>query len=111
MLKVFQIQLTDAEIGTLNREGWESTNERIRAYGTRSFESTFKSENFKHYDYVADVDTNDHEEAFMLMNLWEDESKITRRHDKVSSMSVGDIIEDEDGNLFRVASFGFTKIN
>ena len=105
MIKVYQIQLTDAEIDAINR-GEE--NEKSKAYFNRSFERTFKAEYFHHYTHVATVDTGDMEEAFELMNLWERED-LVERHGRCSSMSVGDILE-QDGKLFRCASFGFTPI-
>ena len=105
MIKVYQIQLTDAEVATVNNG---ETSDRIKAYFDRSFERTFKAENFQYYTHVANVDTNDMEEAFELMNLWEDESKVEKLG-PCSSMSVGDIL-DVDGTLFRCASFGFEAI-
>ncbi len=105
MIKVYQIQLTDAEIAAVNNG---ETSDRIKAYFDRSFERTFKAENFQYYNHVANVDTNDMEEAFALMNLWEDESKVEKLG-PCSSMSVGDIL-DVDGTLFRCASFGFEAI-
>jgi hypothetical protein len=105
MINVYQIQLTDAEIAAVNNG---ETSDRIKAYFDRSFERTFKASNFQYYDHVANVDTNDMEEAFELMNLWNDESKVERLG-PCSSMSVGDIL-DVDGKLFRCASFGFEVI-
>ena len=105
MIKVYQIQLTDAEIAAVNNG---ETSDRIKAYFDRSFERTFKAENIQYYTHVANVDTNDMEEAFALMNLWEDESKVEKLG-PCSSMSVGDIL-DVDGTLFRCASFGFEAI-
>ncbi len=105
MIKVYQIQLTDAEIAAVN-DG--ETSDRIKAYFDRSFERTFKAENFQYYDHVANVATDDMEDAFRLMNLWDDESKVERLG-PCSSMSVGDILE-VDGALFRCSSFGFTAI-
>jgi hypothetical protein len=105
MIKVYQIQLTDAEVAAVNNG---ETSDRIKAYFDRSFERTFKAENFQHYDHVANVATDDMEEAFSLMNLWNDESKVERLG-LCSSMSVGDIL-DVDGTLFRCASFGFEAI-
>jgi hypothetical protein len=105
MINVYQIQLTDAEIAAVNNG---ETSDRIKAYFDRSFERTFKAENFQYYTHVANVDTNDMEEAFALMNLWEDESKVEKLG-PCSSMSVGDIL-DVDGKLFRCASFGFDEI-
>ena len=105
MINVYQIQLTDAEIAAVNNG---ETSDRIKAYFDRSFERTFKAENFQYYTHVANVDTNDMEEAFALMNLWEDESKVEKLG-PCSSMSVGDIL-DVDGKLFHCASFGFDEI-
>ena len=105
MIKVYQIQLTDAEINAINSG---ETSDRIKAYFGRSSDGNFKAENFQYYTHVANVDTNDMEEAFELMNLWEDESKIEKLG-RCSSMSVGDILE-YNGQLYRCASFGFTQL-
>jgi len=105
MIKVYQIALTDAEIDAINR-GEET--EKSKAYFGRSFDSTFKAENFQYYTHVATVDTNDMEKAFEYMNLWNSD-KVTKMVRAVSSMSVGDILE-YNGERFRCASFGFTKI-
>lgn len=106
MIKVYQFQLTDAEIAAINR-GEET--EKSAAYFGRSFDRTFKAEDFQYYTHVATVDTNDKEEAFHLMNLWDDESKIERMG-PCSSMSVGDILEMEDGMLYRCSSWGFKRV-
>jgi hypothetical protein len=107
MIKVYQIQLTDAEMDMVNNG---ETSDRIKAYFDRSWPmSTFKAENFQYYTHVANVDTTDFEDAFRLMNLWDDESKVERLG-PCSSMSVGDILELEDGSRYRCASFGFTAI-
>ena len=105
MIKVYQIALTDAEFDAINR-GEET--EKSKAYFGRSFDRTFKAENFQYYTHVATVDTRDLEKAFEYMNLWNSDKvqKVTRL---VSSMSVGDILE-LDGQLYRCASFGFTQL-
>ena len=105
MIKVYQIALTDAEIDAINR-GEET--EKSKAYFGRSFDRTFKAENFQYYTHVATVDTRDLEKAFEYMNLWNSDKvqKVTRL---VSSMSVGDILE-LGGQLYRCASFGFTQL-
>jgi len=112
MIKVYQIQLTDAEVDAANRG---EITPRIKAYFDRGFESTFKAENFQYYDLVANVNTNDMEEAFTAMNLWDEGplGALVERVDwdrRCSSMSVGDIVEDADGKLYRCASFGFTAL-
>jgi hypothetical protein len=48
------------------------------------------------------------EDAFRLMNLWEN-PELVEKLGRCSSMSVGDILEMEDGTMFRCASFGFTE--
>jgi len=102
MIKVYQIQLSNAEIDAINSG---ETSVRIKAYFDRSFEGKFKAENFQYYTHVATVDTRDMEKAFEYMNLWNSDKvqKITR---VVSSMSVGDILE-YNGQLYYCASFGF----
>ena len=108
MIKVYQIQLTDAEIDMINSG---ETSPRIKAYFDRSFDGTFKAENFQYYTHVANVDTNDMENAFEAMNLWEESIYFEDifKLGRCSSMSVGDIL-DVDGKLFRCASFGFTQL-
>lgn len=108
MLKVYQIRLTDQEHDMVNAYGWEATL-KTTAYANRGITTDVNLFDFDFYNYVAAVDTNDLEEAFRLMNLWEDPTRVTR-HGKCASMSVGDVIEDMEGNLFMVASFGFEKI-
>ncbi len=104
MIKVYQIQLSDAEVDALNR-GEEF--EKGKAYFSRMFDAKFKPEIFQFYDHVATVNTDSMESAFNLMNLW-NQPELVERHGPCSSMSVGDIL-DVDGELFRCASFGFEK--
>jgi len=110
MIKVYQIQLTDEEVNMVN--GDCGYTPRIKAYFDRSFESSFKAENFQYYDHVANVDVDGFEQAFRAMNLWEDDENFDRveRLGRCSSMSVGDIVADHDGTLYRCASFGFTPL-
>ena len=112
MIKVYQIQLTDLEITIANEGG---STPKLKAFFDRSFESTFKAENFQYYTHVANVDVDGFEQAFRAMNLWEDDENFDRIEvvegvSRCSSMSVGDILEDHDGKLYRCASFGFTAL-
>lgn len=106
MIKVYQIRLTDAEVDAINRD---ESFPKAKAFFDRSFDRTFKAENLQYYTHVANVDTNDMEEAYSLMNLWNDESKVERLG-PCSSMSVGDILVIECGWVYRCASMGFDKI-
>lgn len=109
MIKVYQIQLTDLEITIANEGG---STPKLKAFFDRSFESTFKPENFQYYTHVANVDVDGFEQAFRAMNLWEEDENFDRVECLVPcfSMSVGDIVEDHDGKLYRCASFGFTAL-
>ena len=109
MLNVYQIRLTHEEVVQLTAFGWGVDNPKIQAYGARHF-GKIENVNMDHYDLVAKVDTNDLEKAFELMNLW-DRPELVTKLSSCSSMSVGDVVEDEDGNRFLCASFGFEKIN
>jgi len=105
MIKVYQIRLTDAEVDAINRD---ESFPKAKAFFDRSFDRLFKAENFQFYTHVATVATDNMEEAFRAMNLWDD-AALVERLGPCSSMSVGDILE-VDGELFRCASFGFDKI-
>ncbi len=109
MIKVYQIQLSDLEIQLANSG---ASTPKLKAFFDRSFESTFKAENFEHYTHVANVDVDGFEQAFRAMNLWEEDENFDRveRLGPCSSMSVCDIVADHDGTLYRCASFGFTKL-
>jgi len=106
MIKVYQIRLTNEEVDAINRD---ETFPKAKAFFDRSFDRTFKAENFQYYTHVANVDTNDMEEAFKAMNLWDDAAEVERLG-QCSSMSVGDILELEDGSRYRCASWGFTAL-
>lgn len=110
MIKVYQIQLSNADIHLINNDG--EYTPKIKAFFERSFERTFKAENFQYYTHVANVDVDGFEQAFRVMNLWEDDENFERLEllERCASMSVGDIVADHDGTLYRCASFGFTKI-
>ena len=107
MIKVYQIQLTNAEADSINRG---EVTEKSQAYFSRMFDGKFKPEIFQHYTHVANVFTDDMEYAFKLMNLWEGSDNIVEKLGRCSSMSVGDILVMEDGSKFRCASFGFTAL-
>jgi hypothetical protein len=105
MIKVYQIQLTYDEVDAINR-GEQSP--KSKAYFGRSFDRLFKPEFLEHYEHVANVDATNMEDAFRLMNLWDEPLKI-QRFGNCSSMSVGDILE-VSGKFYRCASFGFDEV-
>lgn len=108
MIKVYQIQLTNEEVDIVNSDGQYTP--KLKAFFDRSFDRLFKAENFQYYTHVANVDTDDMEEAFSAMNLWDNGAEVQKVGLWCSSMSVGDILELEDGSKYRCASFGFDQI-
>lgn len=116
MIKVYQIQLTDAEIAEINNSGEMPASGKYKAFLNRSFDTLFKAEDFQYYTHVANVDVDGFEQAFRAMNLWEEDENFDRVElvgsgaFHCSSMSVGDIVADHDGTLYRCASFGFERI-
>ena len=97
MIKVYQIQLTAAEVDAINN------NEMFPK--AKAFFGTFKAENLEFYTHVANVDTSDMEEAFKAMNLWDEGANVEKVTEWCSSMSVGDVLELEDGTRYRCASW------
>lgn len=107
MIKVYQIRLTNEEVDAINRD---ESFPKAKAFFSRSFDSKFDPDNFQYYTHVANVDTDEMEEAFRAMNLWDECYVNVERLGQCHSMSVGDILELEDGSLYRCASWGFTSL-
>lgn len=113
MIKVYQFHLNELERFRLTAQGWDSPDPKIRAYGRKSL-GQVEDVNFNYYKHVANVNTNDREVAFTQMNLWDllddNEQMVEKLQEEVYSMSVGDIIEMEDGTRYLCASFGWEII-
>ena len=109
MLKVYQVVMSKSDIDAANRGEHVLKREFKRDI---MFDATaINSSSIEHFTHVAEVDTDDMDEAFELMNLWNDQTRVRRMFERCSSMSVGDLIEHEDGRTFFVAGCGFTEIN
>lgn len=110
MLKVYQIQLNDIEYNLVNEQGW-SASPKTKAYADSRFGKLEKinSDNFQYYTYVANVATNDLEEAFHAMNMW-DYNLVETVSRPCCSMSVGDILMTEEGDFYMCAPIGFEKV-
>lgn len=104
--KVFQFQLNDEDTDLVNAQGWDAS-EKLRAYMEVRF-GRWAPVAHKYYDLVAEVTATTLSQVFDIGNIGP-ESAITR-HAAMHSVSVGDIIMDEQGDMHLVASLGFTKI-
>lgn len=65
------------------------------------------------YDEVAEVDTDDFDDAYRLTNHidanWTTNPEVNAPSEKVRSTSVGDLFGPEDGSFHIVAPIGFNK--
>ena len=107
MIEIHQVQLTDELYRSIN--AGEDTPE-VHAFHASKFGKIEEAERLGMFEKVAEVDTDNLEEAFNIMNRFseEDLEKIT----KVSpyhSMSVGDVAV-KDGVRFLCASVGFKEL-
>jgi hypothetical protein len=109
--KIFQIQLTDAEVAMINANGHDSVpKQKLRLNismprGRRVLDGIFAAD---YYTHVGNITANDLEDVFNVGNIGPEEN--IERLDRMSSLSVGDVVEDEDGVRNVVASFGFEEI-
>lgn len=101
--QIYQIQLSKLD---------EKNTILLEAYHQISIRPTAEniSANFKYFNKVAIIDANDLEDAFAISNLGEEEELITRLA-PMHSLSVGDVLIDEDNIVFFVNSFGFNKVD
>ena len=107
MITVYQIRVTDKMALAVN------SGDTVPAYDAKrsvmfSGSKKFNSDDFKFYEAVFKVSTNELEEAFEWTNLW-NTSNVERLVEDGHSSSVGDIFELDD-EMFMVDSFGFNKV-
>ena len=107
MIEIHQVQLTDELYRSIN--AGEDTPE-VHAFHASKFGKVEEAERLGMFEKVAEVDTDNLEEAFCIMNRFSDED--LERITKVSpyhSMSVGDIAV-KDGVRYLCASIGFKQL-
>lgn len=112
--KLYQIQLTDAEIATVNELGHSSVpKQRVRLdlqMPGVDDPTTLANGAWAagYYDHVANITAADLDGVFHTGNVGP-EDRIERLA-QMSSVSVGDLIVAENGERHVVASFGFKEI-
>lgn len=113
MYRLFQIQPTREQYDMVNEFGWSKACEEIpiieasQALGMGGSDA-YVTEYDQFFEHVSDIMVNDLEEAFRVHNMQE-ESKI-KRYGPQHSMSVGDILVGEYGDVHIVDRFGFTQL-
>ncbi len=112
--KIFQIQLTDAEVAMINANGHDSVpKQKLRLDISMSFGEPIvnlakEALAADYYTHVANIEAYSLEDVFEFGNIGPE--KNIERLDRMSSLSVGDVVEDEDGVRHVVAIFGFEEI-
>jgi hypothetical protein len=110
--KVFQIQLTDAEIDMVN-EGVQVRKHVLKThmFGKSVMPSATKAMYLGYYDHVMTVNAKNLEDVYAVGNFMHDRDlDKVEVHGTFSSVSVGDVVVDENGNAFVVDTFGYEML-
>ena len=112
--KVFQIRLTDTEIDLINEEGHSAVHKNsLRLDMNLGREDTGRlaadAFNRGYYTHVSNITALNLEGVFHVGNMGPEE--LIERLAPMHSLSVGDIVENTDGEKQVVADFGFKKVD
>ena len=114
--KIWQINLTDAEIDTINASGDHGAVPKnlLRLNIEMSFGKpvgNLVKEAFEkgYYEHVSNITADSLEGVFEVGNIGPEAN--IERFAPMHSLSVGDVVLDQDGMFHMVASFGFDAVN
>jgi hypothetical protein len=109
--KVLQIRYTDAEVDMIN-EGVIVRKHTLKSYmfGKRVIPNATKAMELGYYDHVLTIDGTNLEDVFYKGNFAHNHIRDIEVHDSFSSVSVGDVIVDENDWAFVVDTFGFQML-
>ena len=108
--KLYQIQLTNQIVDAVNA-GEEVPAYKMKMSMSMDFRGTkigqLAGDAFaeEYYTHVSTITAKDLNKVFHIGNIGPEES--IERHSRMASVSVGDVIIDEEGSMFVVASTGF----
>jgi hypothetical protein len=114
--KVFQIRLSDEDYDKIHETGHVSVPKNkarieihVATYEDKDISSLVR-EAFDRgfYDHVADIEAADLEDVFTVGNVGPEE--LITRHAPMHSISVGDVIEYDDGWRYVVLPTGFAPV-
>jgi hypothetical protein len=114
MYKLLQNQAVSKLHEEINDLGWDAAADKFPAVDAYLKASRgadlFTQDMLVHYTHVANIDANTLEDAFFMHNnphgdpiLEEQITRYTNQH----SMSVGDLLIDEKGDIYICDTFGF----
>ena len=110
--KVFQIQLTDAEVDMVN-EGVQVRKHVLKThmFGKKVVPNAAKAMELGYYDHVMTVDAKNLEDVYAIGNFMHDRDlEKVQVHGTFSSVSMGDVVVDENGWGFVVDMFGYEML-
>ena len=110
--KVLQIQLSDAEADMVN-EGMVVRKHVLKSwmFGKKVVPNATKAMEHGYYDHVLTIDGDKLEDVFYIGNFMDDRNlDKVQVHGTFSSVSVGDVIVDENDFAFVVDTFGFQML-
>ena len=110
--KLFQIHLTDAEVDKVNAEGHNSVPKHMTKLDMSFSEDTGalakKAMDNNWYTHVSNITATSIENVFEVGNIGPEEN--IERLAPMYSVSVSDVVENEDGEQFVCASVGWQKV-
>ena len=113
---IYQIQLTSAQRNTINESGdfdsvpafaaktkmsMDFSGDKIGGLAYDAFDAGY-------YTHVANIEANSLNEVFQIGNIGPEQN--IERLTRMSSISVSNLIIDEEGDTFVVATMGFVGI-
>ena len=117
--KVWQVRLSSFEMNCINENGHGAVPKHVRnlnlsmAYDkTEAEKRQMVSEAWFEGDFshVANVEADSLEEVFMLTNGQGDQFRV-RKLGRMHSLSVGDVVQDDNGKLHLCDNVGFVAVN
>jgi hypothetical protein len=110
--KVLQIQLSHAEVEMVNN-GVELRKHVLKSwmFGKHVVKNAKKALAANYYDHVMTVDAKNLEDVYAVGNFMHDrDMDKVQVHGTFSSVSVGDVVVDENGWAFVVDMFGYEML-
>ena len=110
--KLYQIHLTDAEVDKVNAEGHNSVPKHLTKIDMSFTEEpgslAKKAMDNNWYTHVSNITAKDIEDVFRVGNIGPEEN--IERLAPMFSVSVGDVVENETGDQFVCANFGWKEV-
>jgi len=118
MIRVYQVQLTNSMINEINEKGWGNTSFDSNYFALTNFPGRGATVDEQLLKAVADglvshtmtIDTDEMGEVYDIGNGYGDRSKIVYSAVRRKSVSVGDLLVNDEGDGYVVAPVGFDPV-